>query len=154
VPFSVERILSSLAEISLENSPANTTFPPEMSNSPTPNRQLPSRDDQPHQELDVQTLEHRLDTQTLDYPCAFLRLDPNQSVRTIFERQVISLDVSDNEAEKATLIDNQICLLNLRHVARHHGFNLQQIHPDAFPSNQNIAASSDKPSISSNTPKA
>jgi hypothetical protein len=125
-----------------------------MSISPTPKGQLPSKGDQPHQKLDVHTLEHQLQTQTFECSSAFLRLDSGQSVHTVFERQVNSLDVSDrdNDAKNAAFVDKQICLLNLRHVARHHGINLQQIHPDVFPSN--IAASSDKPSIPPHMPKA
>ena len=42
----------------------------------------------------------------------------------------------NDEAENTSLVEKQICLLNLRNVARHHGFNLQELHPDAFTNTQ------------------
>jgi len=89
----------------------------------------------PHLSASVQDL----DVHILDLSSAFLRLDSDQSAKTLFEREIITLDVSADETENASLVEKQICLLNLRNVARQHGFNLQQMHPDAFPITRNDA---------------
>jgi hypothetical protein len=118
-----------------------------MSTSPTPKGQPSSGSDR------TQTPEHQLNNQTFDYPGFFLRLDANRLTQTVFEHQTNPLGVSDNETGNTTSIDDEICLLNLRHIARHHGFNLQKIHPDASPTNEKTTTSPDEASISSNTPE-
>jgi len=74
-----------------------------------------------------------LNVHALDLSSAFLHLESHQPAKTIFKREIITLDASDDETENTSLVQKQICLLNLRHVARRHGFNLQEMHPDAFP---------------------
>jgi len=95
----------------------------------------------------------RHDVQLIDLSNALLRLDADQPRSRAHERQVITsrLDISNNEAENASLVEKQICLLNLRHVARHHGINLQELHPDAFTNTGNDTTTTEQTPNSSKT---
>jgi len=89
--------------------------------------------------------------QLIDLSNALLRLDADQPRSRTHERHTSSLDISNNEAENASLVEKQICLLNLRHVARHHGINLQELHPDAFMNTGNDTTTTEKTPNSSKT---
>jgi len=41
--------------------------------------------------------------------------------------------IDEDTAHTATLQEKQICLRDIRHVARFHGFDLKEMSPDVFP---------------------